>query len=113
MRELQTHIFIVGLQIIFPVHHSIVERKFGHHPGALLQKGSMVSAVNILFVSAMLVDTNRRIPRITSFKYRLFPADTKDQFLRIKKLPHSDKACGPRSGPATIDVVLLWWRSDL
>jgi hypothetical protein len=66
---------------------------------ALLPKRSRVSAVNILFILAMLVDTNRRIPKIATFKYRLFPAHTKDQFLRIKKLPHPDQgAWGPDPG---------------
>jgi hypothetical protein len=69
-----------------------------------------VSAVNILFVSAMLADTNRRIPKIATFKYRLFLADTKDQFSRKKTVAPRSRRVGPRSGSAAIDVMPLWWR---
>jgi hypothetical protein len=70
------------------------------------KKCSMISAVNILFISAMLADTNRSIPKIATFKYRLFSADTKDQFSRRKKTTAlRSRHVGPRSGPAAIDAV--------
>jgi hypothetical protein len=59
----------------------------------------------------MLADTNRRIPKIATFKYRLFPVDTKDQFLRIRKCAAlGSRHVGPRSELIAIDVVPPWWR---
>jgi hypothetical protein len=63
----------------------------------LLQKGYMVSVVKILFVSAMLADTNHRIPKIATFKNK-------------KTVTPGSRRVGPRSGPVAIDVVSSWWR---
>jgi hypothetical protein len=49
------------------------EKKNPCHVAITTTKWSMVSVVNILFVSAILADTNHRIQKIATFKYRLFP----------------------------------------
>jgi hypothetical protein len=58
--------------------------KYGYP--ALLQKRFVVSAVKSFFVSVSPADTILRIQKIDYFSYRLFPADTQNQFSKIKKI---------------------------
>jgi hypothetical protein len=52
---------------------------------ALLQKRFVVSAVKSFFVLVSPADTILSIQKIDYFSYRLFPTDTQNRFLKIKK----------------------------
>jgi hypothetical protein len=53
---------------------------------ALLQKRFVVSAVKSFFVLVSPADTILRIQKIDYFSYWLFPTDTPNRFLKIKKI---------------------------